>query len=261
MAELNGASVSLEDLQTLALTNYGHFTSMRMDDGAIRGLTLHMERLVRDCRLVFNADLDPERVLGYVRKAVGQRTGSFNIRVTIFDPGLEMGHPGADADPHILVTTRPAGAMPPPSLKAKTFTFSRDTAAVKHIGLFPQLRLRREAQRAGFDDAVFVEADGRISEGGTWNMGFIDESGVVVWPDAPVLPGVTMQLLQAAYDEKMTTAPVTLADVPRMRAAFATNTSIGVRTISALDDVQFAAEDPVLSALRDVYADIPGERL
>ncbi|MFJ5680632.1 aminotransferase class IV family protein [Streptomyces sp. NPDC093097] len=260
MTELNGKPVSLEELQTLALTNYGHFTSMRCDDGAIRGLTLHMERLVRDCRVVFGTDLAPELVLSYVRQATRERTGSFNIRVTVFDPALEVGHPGADAHPQILVTSRPTGATSPPPLKAKTFTFSRDTALVKHTGLFSQLRLRREAQVAGFDDAVFVETDERVSEGGTWNLGFVDEAGTVVWPDAPVLPGVTMQLLQEAHEQTIT-APVTLKELPRMRAAFATNTSIGVRTINAIDDTEFATNDPVLEMLRKVYSALPGERL
>ncbi|MFF3620342.1 aminotransferase class IV [Streptomyces sp. NPDC002467] len=151
--------------------------------------------------------------------------------------------------------------MPPPPLTAKTFTFTRDNAAVKHIGLHPQLRLRRDAQLAGFDDAVFVESDGRISEGGTWNLGFVSQDGTVIWPDAPVLPGTTMLLLQSLDAPKQITAPVRLADVPNMAAAFATNTTVGVRAVSSLDGVQFPPDHPTLTALRDAYIAIPGERL
>lgn len=260
MAEINGTPATANDLAKLALTNYGHFTSMRVDGGAVRGLSLHMERLVRDCRTVFGAELARDQVLGYVRQAAAGREGSFTIRVTIFDPALDMGNIGDEADPHVLVTVRPAGAMPPPPLSAKTFPFSRDIAAVKHIGLFSQLRCRREAQRAGFNDAIFLEADGRISEGATWNLGFVREDGRVVWPDAPVLPGVTMQLLQQA-DGHMVTTAVALNDLGEMRAAFATNTSIGVRSISRIDDVEFPTDDPTLDALQKVYADLPGEHL
>ncbi|MGW6941374.1 aminotransferase class IV family protein [Streptomyces xanthophaeus] len=260
MAELNGTPVSSEDLETLALTNYGHFTSMRCDSGVIRGLSKHMERLVRDARLVFGAELEPERVFGFVRQAVTGRTGSFNIRVTVFDPALQMGHPGADAHPQILVTTRPAGEMPPPALRAKTYTFSRDTAAVKHIGLFSQLKLRRQAQLEGFDDAIFVEQNGQVSEGVTWNLGFVDADGTVVWPAAPVLPGVTMLLLQEAH-KQTETRPVLLSDLSKMRAAFATNTSIGVRIVTQIDDIKFPEQDPVLDQLRKSYADLPDERL
>lgn len=261
MAELNGKPATLEDLQALALTNYGHFTSMRMEAGTIRGLSLHLDRLVRDCRIVFGVELDREQTTAYIRKAAEGVTGVGGLRVTVFDPALDMGHPSEARNPHILVNLRPAGDMPPPPLTAKTFTFTRDNAEVKHIGLHPQLRLRRDAQLAGFDDAAFVEPDGRISEGGTWNLGFIDQDGTVVWPDAPVLPGTTMLLLQSLDAPKQITAPVQLTDVPNMAAAFATNTTIGVRSVSALDDVQFPHDHPVLAALREAYAGIPGERL
>jgi branched-subunit amino acid aminotransferase/4-amino-4-deoxychorismate lyase len=260
MAELNGVPVPPEALQNLALTNYGHFTSMRVDDQKVRGLSLHLDRLVRDARIVFGADLDKEEIQAYVRHAVGDRSGSFVTRVTVFDPNLDMGHPGEAGHPQILVTARSAGSMPAPPLTVKTYPFSRDTPQVKHLGLFSQLKLRREAQLVGFGDAAFTEPDGRISEGGTWNIAFIDDQDNVVWPKADVLPGVTMHLLREAY-ERTVSAPVTLDELPRMRAAFATNTSIGVRTITAVDDVPFDAEHPVLQTLRQLYADIPGEQL
>jgi branched-subunit amino acid aminotransferase/4-amino-4-deoxychorismate lyase len=151
--------------------------------------------------------------------------------------------------------------MPPPPLTAKSYTFTRDSAEVKHIGLYAQLRLRREAQLAGFDDAAFIEPDGRISEGGTWNLGFIDQDGTVIWPEAPVLPGTTMLLLQSLDAPKQTTAPVYLSDVPNMVAAFATNVTIGVRSVLALDDVKFQQDHPSIAALRSAYVEIPGERL
>ncbi|AWN32636.1 aminotransferase (plasmid) [Streptomyces sp. NEAU-S7GS2] len=261
MAEINGNPVTMSDLQSLALVNFGHFTSMRMDENQrVRGLDLHLERLRRDCRAVFDAELDRDRILHCVRHAVGDTAGPAVIRVTVFDPQLEMGHPGSDADPHLLVTMRPAGAMPPPPLAVRSFDFSRDAAEVKHVGLFSQLRLRRLAQRSGADDALFVESDGRISEGGTWNVGFVGADGTVIWPEAPVLPGVTMRLLQEAHPQT-TTAPVTLADLPQMRAAFATNTSIGVRPISLIDDHAFNPDDSVLSELQKRYLAIEGEQL
>ncbi|MFE2323230.1 aminotransferase class IV [Streptomyces sp. NPDC059385] len=261
MAELNGNPVTFEDLQALALTNYGHFTFMRVQDGAAKGLSLHLDRLVRDCRVVFGVELDRERTLGYIRKAVHGVRGVVGLRVTIFDPALDMGRPGDGRNPHVLVNLRPAGTAPPTPLTAKTFTFTRDNAEVKHLGLHPQLRLRRDAQLAGFDDAVFAEPDGRISEGATWNVGFIAQDGTVVWPDAPVLPGTTMLLLQSLDAPNQITAPVRLPDLPNMAAAFATSTTAGVRPVSALDDVHFPNEHSALAALRDAYTAIRSERL
>lgn len=47
----------------LVLYNYGHFTTMRVDAGRVRGLPLRLCRLVNDC----HAELDP---------ATGRRFGS-----------------------------------------------------------------------------------------------------------------------------------------------------------------------------------------
>ncbi|MFH9663347.1 aminotransferase class IV family protein [Streptomyces sp. NPDC017248] len=260
MAELNGRPVPPDDdaLLTLALTNYGHFTSMRVDNGRVRGLGLHLERLVRDCRTVLGADLDPERVRGYVRQAVGDLTGSFVTRVTIFDPAVEMGRPDKAETPSVLVTVRPAADLPMPPLRVKSIRYERDVPTVKHAGLFGALHARRTALLDGYDDALFIGTDNFISEGGTWNVGFIGEDGIV-WPKADVLPGVTMALLQETGQHH--TAPLTLTAAQGMQAAFATNTSIGVRALSSIDDTPMATEHPVLTQLRDTYLAIPGDRL
>ena len=51
--ELNGTPATLEQIRSLALTNYGHFTSMLVEDHQVRGLSLHMQRLARDCRQLY----------------------------------------------------------------------------------------------------------------------------------------------------------------------------------------------------------------
>lgn len=259
MAELNGAPVTPDELQTLALVNYGHFTSMRVDEQQIRGLSHHLERLVRDCRILFAAELDRERVRGFIAHAIEGQAGSFVVRVTVFDPALQLGHPGAQADPHILVTIRPAGALPPAPMRVQSTSYVRDLPEVKHVGLFGALRHRRNAQLNGFDDAVFTDTESYVSEGATWNIGFYDGEQVI-WPNAEVLPGVTMRLLQQVHD-RTTLAPVNLTDLPRVQAAFATNTAIGVRAISAINDIEYPTGHPILETLRKEYDEIPGEHL
>ncbi|HET9873914.1 MAG TPA: aminotransferase class IV family protein [Propionibacteriaceae bacterium] len=261
MAELNGVPATTEELAALALTNYGHFTSMRVDDGRVRGLSLHMERLARDCRVVFGTDLNTDLVLEYARKAAAQQqVTSFTIRITIFDPHLGLGNIGAAAEPHVLVTVRPAGHLPPASpLTAKSFTYSRDDAAVKHVGLFGQLKCRRDAIAAGFDDALFLELDGQVSEGATWNVGFVTHDGEVVWPAAPVLPGVTMHLLQRLFPANV--REVRGVELGELAGAFATNTSIGVRPIRRIDDVTFDIAHAVIARMQAAYAELAGELL
>jgi branched-subunit amino acid aminotransferase/4-amino-4-deoxychorismate lyase len=260
MVTLDGKPASVDDLLPLALTNVGHFTSMRVDtDGSIRGLSLHMDRLARDCKIVWNAPLDTDRVREYVRLALEGQARPCVVRVTIYDPKVEMGHPAHANEPHVLVSVRGAGALPPAPLRAQSLVYERDLPQVKHVGLFGALHTRGAAQRAAFDDALFVDRDGFVSEGGTWNVAFIDQEGTVVWPDAPVLPGVTMALLQQQVEHR--TATVTLDQAKGMAAAFATNTSIGVRALAAIDDTEFPVDHPALGQLQEAYLSIAGENL
>ncbi|MEV5576643.1 aminotransferase class IV family protein [Spirillospora sp. NPDC052269] len=259
MAELNGAPVGPDELKALALVNYGHFTSMRVEDQQIRGLSHHIERLVRDCRVLFSAELDRDQVREYIRQAVVGRDGAFVVRATIFDPALELGRPADSAEPSVLVTSRPCGSLPSPPMRVQTVRYVRDLPEVKHIGLFGALWHRRSAQLDGFDDCAFTDADSFVSEGVTWNIGFYDGSRVI-WPNADVLPGVTMRLLQQVHEET-TLGPVNLSDLPRMEAAFATNTTIGVRAITAINNIEFPAEHPIFDSLRKEYAEIPAESL
>jgi branched-subunit amino acid aminotransferase/4-amino-4-deoxychorismate lyase len=259
MAELNGRPISIDDLKALALTNYGHFTSMRVDDGRVRGLSLHMDRLSRDCRTVFNSDLDPEYVLHLVRKVAADLPGSFVIRVTVFDPKLEMGHVGVETQPKILVTSRPAVATPLPPLRVQSARYSRDLPNVKHVGLMGALHCRRVAQLSGYDDALFVDSNNFVTEGVTWNVGFFDGTRVI-WPQGDILPGVTAALLSAAHGASVT-ARINLAEVHGMVASFAMNTSIGVRPISVIDGHEFDSNHVIIGTLQQQYAAVEGEKL
>ncbi|MGH3830272.1 MAG: aminotransferase class IV family protein [Pseudonocardiaceae bacterium] len=255
-ARRNGAD--LAQLEALALTNYGHFTSMRVDERRVRGLSHHLERLSRDCRQVFDTDLDPDQVRHLIRRALADTPRSIVLRVTVFDPTLELGHPGANAEPRLLVTTRPATQAPFPALRLQSTAYRRELPDVKHVGLFGSLRLRRIAQRNGFDDVLFTDAEGLIAEAATSNIGFIDGDRIV-WPHADCLAGVTMRLVSESRDGHVATAPVTLGQLADVDAIFATNAATGIRCVSAVNDMQWPDEHPALGILRNEYARIPTE--
>jgi branched-subunit amino acid aminotransferase/4-amino-4-deoxychorismate lyase len=88
--ELDGVPVDPEQLKALALYNYGHFTSMRVQDGGVRGLSLHLRRLVDDCRALFDAELDPGRVR-LVRHALRDVDRPTVVRVTVLPASVGDG--------------------------------------------------------------------------------------------------------------------------------------------------------------------------
>jgi branched-subunit amino acid aminotransferase/4-amino-4-deoxychorismate lyase len=260
MAHINGAPAALADVQRLALVNYGHFTSIRVDQRHARGLSLHFARLAKDCRALFGVELDLDHVRTLIRNAVADLPDeSCVVRVTVFDPTLDLGHPVGATAPVVLVTTRPAGPWPSIPFRIQSTTYSRDYARIKHTGLFGAIACRRLAQLAGYDDALFVDRESHICEGATWNVGFFDGDRVV-WPEGDILSGVTMQLLRQAHSAT-TSRTVRLGDLPSLQAAFATNTTVGVRPVSAIDGIQFPVDHPILETLRKEYEGVPPERV
>lgn len=258
--ELNGAPVTLADLAPLALVNFAHFTSMRCENGAVRGLSLHMDRLTRDSRAVFGADLDPDRVRGYVRYALREVDAPVTVRVTIYDPAIELGRPGDPAEPHVLVTKRPAPHAQLGPLRLQSAAYARDMPAVKHTGLFGAMMMRRGAQQAGFDDVLFTDPDGTISEIATSNIGFITEHGQLVWPQANMLAGTTMRLINQSRDEDIVSDRITLAQLRRFHGAVATNAAVGVRSVSRIDDIEWP-EHELVATLRNEYESIPPQTI
>jgi branched-subunit amino acid aminotransferase/4-amino-4-deoxychorismate lyase len=256
VATLDGDDVDAGRLSVLATVNYGHFTSMRVQDRAARGLGLHLERLARDCRRVFDAELDLDRVRRYARNAVADMTGPVIVRVTVFDPALEVGDAGADAVPSVLVTTR-AAPVPGPPLRLRTAVYQRELPEVKHVGLFGPVRLRRRARRAGADDVLFTDADGAVCETSIANIGFIDGDRVV-WPRADWLDGVTMRLVSTIVDTS--TERVTVDRLTSLSGAFVTNAAVGIRPVGAVDDAHWTEEPTVLRRIRELYADLRPEK-
>lgn len=246
-AFLNGQPASADDLRALALTNYGHFSSMQVRGRAVQGLDLHLRRLQSATGELFDAELAAERILSDLRNALEAGDGDdCSLRLTVFARSFDYRHPGGAFTPDLLVSLSPPAPSAKPPLKAKSYSFIRPLPHIKHVGTFPLFHYRRLALQDGFDDALFVADDGTIAEGSIWNIGFWD-GGQVVWPEAPALRGVTEQLLQAGLEQvgvAQRRRPVRLEEVPGFRAAFAANAS-GVQPVLGIDGVALA-QDPVL---------------
>lgn len=261
--ELNGRPVSVQDLRSLALCNYGHFTSMRVEELGVRGLALHLDRLSHDCRVLFGAELDLERVRHLARRAARDAGRPVVVRVTVFDPHLDLGHPAAAEEPHILVTTRTVSAGDLRPLRIATTRYDRDMPSVKHVGLLATVYHRRQSQIGGYDDVLFINSDARVSEGATWNVAFVHD-GRVLWPDADCLPGVTMHLVKDLLHKcgvPSDTVPIEQSQLSRFRSALITNAAVGLRPVTAVDDQVYAEDASLMTLLRKQYAAIPGDPL
>jgi 4-amino-4-deoxychorismate lyase len=262
--ELNGRVPGLAEIQRLATVNYGHFTSMQVRDGKVRGLALHMARLDDGNEEFFGRRMDvadEHRVRELIRHALAG-AGDASVRVSIV-PGASTPAtmPGA---PEVLVSVSdPAPEAAGPALRVQTSEYARDWPEQKHAATMGLLVARRRAQQAGYDDALFVGPDGRVREGSTWNVAFWDGTQVL-FAQAPVLKGVTMVLLQVAMT--MTGVPWRLrpidrGELPDLLAAAATNSRCPAQPIGSIDGVKFPEGDHLAAVLESAWATVPWDEI
>ena len=242
--EIDGRSATMEQLRAVAPAGYGHFTAMQVRDRRVRGLALHTDRLAAANREMFGTGLDTGLVLGYIRHALGE-TRDASVRVFVLE--------AADR-PAIMVTVRPPGAMPAGAWRLLTVPYQRPLPHLKHIGDFGQGYYQRLAWRQGFDEALLTGPGGVISEGSVTNIGFSDGASVV-WPDAPALQGITMQILERAlpgHGRPSQRLPVRVSNLGSFTAAFVTNAR-GIAPVGRIDELILPVDGALMAALTEAY--------
>lgn len=253
---IDGVPATADDLAHVALVNYGAYTSFRVEGGGVRGLDLHLERLEAAARELFGEAVGETRLRELMRRAVGSR-GECWLRVSLFSPEISPRTPGWIGAPKVMTAVFPP---PPPlaeSVRLQSQIHAREAPHLKHVATFGLIRTRRTARAAAFDDALFVDAEGRVSEGSLWNIGFVRDREVV-WPQAPMLAGVAQALLQRGFEAAGLTGvtePVRLEDLTRFDGAFLCNSATPACAVASIDAHEFRAQS--LDALQAAWASQP----
>ncbi|MFJ8917502.1 aminotransferase class IV family protein [Amycolatopsis sp. NPDC102389] len=212
VAQRNGRTATAEDLAPLAFAGFAHFTAMQVRDGRVRGLDLHLDRLRTASLELFGDALPDDLIRSYVREALKSGPADVSLTVTIHLPG----------DLEVLVRTRPPASGPAGPLELTAVEHERAIPALKHTGEMAKTYFRRKAVAEGFDDAAFVDRRGRLSEATIWNLAFWD-GDTVVWPEADLLRGTTMDIVQRRLGVPQRVQEVTLADLPGLAGAVVMN--------------------------------------
>jgi branched-subunit amino acid aminotransferase/4-amino-4-deoxychorismate lyase len=243
--EIDGHPPGVEALWSTA-SSYGHFTAMQVRGRRTRGLALHLQRLKAANRELFGTGLDGERVRWLVRHALDDVEDA-SVRVYVFE---------ADPEPATMITVKEPGGISTPQ-RLQSVRYQRPDAHIKHLAT-GQGFYSRLARRNGFDDALLTAPDGLVSETAVANIGFFDAAGVV-WPQAPLLHGITMQLLERKLPElgvPSKRAPVRLQDLGSFEGVFLANAR-GVAAVSQVDETRLPTQSERVRTIADAYASVP----
>lgn len=255
---VDGVLATPDDLTHVALVNYGAYTSFGVGQGGARGLDLHLARLEAEAIELFGEPVGETRLRDLMRAAVGAREACW-LRVSLFSPEIGPRTPDWSGRPKVMIAASPP---PPPladSVRVQLQTYAREAPHLKHVATFGLIRARRLARAAGFDDALFADAGGQVSEGSLWNIGFISGSDVI-WPQAPMLAGVAQALVQRGLGHARLTgrsAPVHVDDLADFDGAFLCNSATPACAVTAIGDHAFATSPAMIDRLAAAWASNP----
>lgn len=257
---VDGQPATIDDLAHQALVNYGAYTSFRVEGGGVRGLDLHLQRLDASAVELFGEAVGEDRLRDFMSRAVAGRPECW-LRISLFAPEISMRQPVWTGRPKVMI-----GVFDPPpplaeSVRAQVQTYGRETPHLKHAATFGLMRARREARAAGFDDALFVDADDRISEGSVWNVGFV-LGDRVIWPRALMLAGVAQSLIERGLPGvglESETRTVRTAELEAFDGAFLCNSATPACPLVAIGGHRFETSTSLIERLRTAWASNPAQ--
>jgi branched-subunit amino acid aminotransferase/4-amino-4-deoxychorismate lyase len=126
----------------------------------------------------------------------------------------------------------------------------------KTLNYLANIRTKRAAVAAGFDECLFLTPAGIVIEGATTNV-FVVRHGVALTPPSACgpLPGIARgRVLALLGPDRAREALLTRADLEHAEEIFVTNARLGVMPVSRLDERRLDLEHtPVTRALSHVY--------
>ncbi|MGB0715732.1 MAG: aminotransferase class IV [Phycisphaerae bacterium] len=171
-----------------------------------------------------------------------------------------------DLTPNVVLTFKPLHSLPEEMRRRgaslKTAEDIRwDKCFIKAITLLPNIMIKNEAIRSGFDDAIFVTSTGSVRECTSANI-FMVKDGAIITPERTenVLHGITQAFLMKCAESIDLPVRENGFDVPTMLQAdevFMSSTTIEVLGVTKVDGQVIADGNvgPITQRMHQAYAD------
>lgn len=237
---------------------YGHgvFETVKLLAGRPVFLADHHARLTASARAL---DLPYSVSLTTLTERI-RRVAEANAAIDGTAKIVLFNHDGAAGE---LITVKPGAAYPAESYALgfrirSVFSGERTGTLSGHktINYLANIRAKRAAVAAGFDEPLFVTPAGIVIEGATSNV-FVVRDGVAHTPSlaAGPLPGtVRARVLALLGPDRARESLVTHDDLVHASELFVTNALLGVMPVSRLDDRVFDLDRaPLTRALMEAY--------
>ncbi len=263
---LEQAAVSVRDRGFIFAD--GVYEVVRYYGGRPLAMAAHLDRLalsLTELRIELPADATPfDEVSDELVRSNGHADGQVYWQVTRGSAAREHKFPDPPARPTIYAASSPLPpldpAADPPVMRAITHPEIRWTrAAIKSIALLPNVLARQAAADAGCDEAIFVRADGTVTEATARSVFIVDGGELWTHPlDGRILGSITRKLLIELAVEQGLTVHEQPFDAERMLAAaevIVCGTTTEVRAVGRIDDrvIGDGSMGPLARRLSDAF--------
>ncbi|XVU22689.1 hypothetical protein ACQPZJ_36255 [Actinoplanes sp. CA-054009] len=108
---------------------------------------------------------------------------------------------------------------------------------------------------------LFLGADGGVREGSVWNVVFFDGERVI-WPEAPMLTGVTMQVLRRGLDKLgVASDRRRITSLEGLVGAAAANSHCPAQPLASVDGWELPEPAALTEVLWRAWREVPWDKL
>jgi branched-chain amino acid aminotransferase len=247
----------------------GVFEGIRAYNGRVFKLARHIERLVQSAKAIrLDLPSPPEQIAdivldtcrrnaivdGYIRLVVTRGVGSLGIdprtcpRATLFAIARPMTSFYERSPQGISLVTSALRRIAPDAL----------SPSIKSLNYMNNVLARIEANDAGADEALMLDAQGYVAEASVDNLFMMTDRGLVTPPTSTNLKGITRETvieLATSLGVPVTEAKFTLFDVWTAREVFVCGTGAEIVPVRVVDGREIGNGEvgPVTSKIVDAY--------
>jgi len=237
----------------------GVYEACEIRAGAIVDLRRHLDRLDRSlAELRIAAPMGRGALVTVIRETARRnrvRDGLVYLQVTRGVAPRDHAFPPASVRPALVVTCKPmdraaAERRAETGVAVITVPDNRwDRVDVKTVGLLPNALAKQAAREAGAYEALFVDADGNVTEGASTNAWIVDRDGRLVTrpADHGILRGITRTVVietARAAGIEVVERKFTVEEARAAREVFVTAASTIVMPVVRIDGAPVANGAP-----------------
>lgn len=251
----------------------GVYEVCQVRQGFLIDLTRHLDRLDRSLAEIRIRTAMPRAALtGIIREVLRRNLvadGMAYLQMTRGVAKRDHVFPSPDVRASLIVTAKsmnPAAnaAKYAAGIKAITVADNRwGRVDIKTVGLLPNVMARQQAKEAGAQEAIFVDGDGHVTEGGATNPWIVDRQGTLVTrpADHGILRGITRTTLMdvaAKIGVPVEERRFSVAEMLEAREVFITGATTICLPVVSIDGHTIANGHPGMTAqkIRDAFFDV-----